>query len=246
MSVDPHSLSREEVAHYHEYGYCGPYTLCSPEEMAEIRPRIERVLATMPEAWDEPRQSRHLDNRVVYDLCTHPAVADRMICILGDNLILWRSAMFIKEQGAKEIPWHQDQNYWPLEPKLNISAWIAIDPAKKYNSCVQLLPGSHKNTYSHIPLDGTLFEEGVENSAVDDSNAVHMELEPGQFFLFTEKTLHRSDAHEGTARRIGLVSRVTVPFVNVDHSQLVPTHGCVLFRGEDRMGFNTMRQPPES
>ena len=33
----------EEVARYHTEGYLGPYTLCSPEEMATIRARIETV-----------------------------------------------------------------------------------------------------------------------------------------------------------------------------------------------------------
>jgi ectoine hydroxylase-related dioxygenase (phytanoyl-CoA dioxygenase family) len=36
---------------------------------------------------------------------------------------------FVKEPVAKEIPWHQDFNYWPLEPPIIVSAWIAIDPS---------------------------------------------------------------------------------------------------------------------
>ena len=77
-----------------------------------------------------------------------------MAALYGPDLLLWRTNFFVKEPGAKEIPWHlfvvrkaldtlvgdnkrkssslalrQDRNYWPLEPPIIISAWIAVDAA---------------------------------------------------------------------------------------------------------------------
>ena len=101
-----------------------------------------------------PCQSRHLDDRVVWDLCSRPAIVERMAALFGGDLILWRSNFFNKEPGDIAVPWHQDQNYWPLEPVINISAWLALDDVTTENSCVQIIPGSHKRVVPHVKSVG--------------------------------------------------------------------------------------------
>ena len=73
-----------------------------------------------------------------------------MAALYGPDLLLWRTNFFVKEPGAKEIPWHQDFNYWPLEPPIIISAWIAVDAATLENSCLQIIPGSHRKVVPHV------------------------------------------------------------------------------------------------
>jgi hypothetical protein len=243
------TLNAEEKRFFEENGYLGPYTLCSPEEMAVIRAQIEReVLAKPPVAFKAAAcQSRHLDCRVVYDLCSHPAVVERMAGLFGPDLVLWRSNFFTKEPGSKEIPWHQDWNYWPIEPVINISAWLAIDPATKENSCVQLLPGTHKQEIKHVKSAGEMaFGEMADVSGIDTSKAVDMELQPGQFFLFNERTLHHSEPNRSNKRRIGLAIRVTVPSVKVHHDKLYEGHRVIVIRGEDRPKLNRIAPPPEA
>ena len=71
-----YSLSRAEIQRFHDEGYLGPFVLCSPAQMAEYRAQIvDRVL---PAVMARADKQRHLDERVVYDLCTHPAVLDRI------------------------------------------------------------------------------------------------------------------------------------------------------------------------
>ncbi|HZS87178.1 MAG TPA: hypothetical protein VFE42_06795 [Chloroflexota bacterium] len=50
MTTAAYALSPEEVARFHEDGFlAGPYQLCTPEEMATIRERIDReVFGTEP------------------------------------------------------------------------------------------------------------------------------------------------------------------------------------------------------
>src|ERR671927_1618534 len=84
------ALSREEIAHFHDQGYLGPYTLCTPEEMAAIRRRIEdEVLTTDGPNPKQRLQCRHLDHRLVYDVVTDPAIVGRMASLYGDDLVLW-------------------------------------------------------------------------------------------------------------------------------------------------------------
>src|SRR5438309_968787 len=42
-----------------------------------------------------------------------------------------------------EVPWHQDNGYWKLEPPGAASCWIALDDATLENGCMWVIPGSH-------------------------------------------------------------------------------------------------------
>jgi hypothetical protein len=242
------TLTNQEIAFFHKNGYLGPIAACSPEEMALIRAEIESDVLTTPGPNPKNKlQSRHMDQPVVYDLATCPAILDRMKCLYGQDLILWATYFFVKEPGGKEIPWHQDLNYWPLEPVINISAWIAIDPVTVENSCVRIIPGSHKKVLPHTESpDGMAFQEMADPNSFDASKAINMELKPGEFFLFNEKLLHQSEPNRSQKRRMGMTVRVTVPFVKLeqDVSPLHPGHKAIVVSGEDRLGFNRLGKPP--
>lgn len=241
-------LTAQEIAFFHKNGYLGPIAACTPEEMTLIRAEIERdVLATPGPNPKNKLQSRHMDQPVVYDLATRPAILERMKCLYGQDLILWATFFFVKEPGGKEIPWHQDLNYWPLEPVINISAWIAIDPATVENSCVRIIPGSHKKVLPHTTSpDGMAFQEMADLNFFDPSKAINMELKPGEFFLFNEKLLHQSNPNHSQKRRMGMTVRVTVPFVKMEQDvhPLHPGHEALLIAGEDLLGFNRLGKPP--
>jgi hypothetical protein len=247
LQIEPAGLTRAEQLFFEENGYLGPYAACTPEEMASIRKQIEDEVFTTESPWQKVRgQSRHLDKVVVYDLCTRPAILERMAGILGPDLVLWRSNFFVKEPGGKEIPWHQDYNYWPIKPEINCTAWMAIDPVTVENSCPRLIPGSHRVALEHVKAGQEMsFQEMVNPRFIDESKAINMELKPGEFFLFNEKTLHQSNPNRSNKRRMGLAVRITVPRVKVDHSQLFEGHKVILVRGEDRYKLNQTTGPTE-
>lgn len=242
-----HALSKEQVAQFHRDGYLSPLTFCSPDEMADLRGRLEAEVfeKISPHKGCGFMQSRHLDSRLVWEICSHPSIVEKMASIMGPDLILWRSNFFNKTPGAKSIPWHQDFNYWPLDPALNISAWLAIDRATVANSCVQIIPGSHRKIVPHIAAgDEYQFKERAHPDHYDEGKAEMLELEPGQFFLFNERTLHFSEPNSSDERRTGLAVRVTVPFVKVHHDELFEAHRNIVLCGNDYMGFNKLQEPP--
>jgi ectoine hydroxylase-related dioxygenase (phytanoyl-CoA dioxygenase family) len=236
-------LSPEQVRAFHEQGYLGPLRACSPEEMDGLRQYIDRHVLPTDGPAGPPHKDRHVDHRPVYDLVTRKAILDPMAAIFGENLLLWAVYLWEKGPDGKEIPWHQDANFWPIEPALNISAWIAIDPATRENSCPRLLPGSHKKVIPHVADErDTLFGERADPNCFDEKEAVEMVLEPGEFFLFTEKTLHASPPNRSTNRRLGMSMRVTLPIVRV--TPLYEAHRPIVVRGHDPMGFNEHGTPP--
>jgi ectoine hydroxylase-related dioxygenase (phytanoyl-CoA dioxygenase family) len=134
-----------------------------------------------------------------------------------------------------------------LEPVVNISAWLAIDKCTSENSCVRIIPGSHKKVVPHVKSSqGMAFGEMADPAYIDESKVVEMPLEPGEFFLFNEKLLHHSFKNMSDKRRIGLSMRVTVPFVKITHDvgPLFPGHAAILLSGKDVLGFNRLVEPP--
>lgn len=243
-ATQDHTLTPAEVEQFHRDGYLGPFDLFTPDEMAELRPRIDDVLASAPPDHTEHQHNRHLESRVVWDLASHPKIIGRMNCIFGPDLLLWRTNFFIKHQGGKEIPWHQDAAYWPIEPAIVSSAWIAIDDSTIENACVQIIPGSHRRILPTVPAGEEMeFHAMADMTDVDTSKMINLEMKAGQFILFNERTLHHSHRNDSPKRRIGLAIRTILPIVRVLRADS-PRHKMVILSGEDRMGFNELTDPP--
>ncbi len=239
--ASPNRLSRAEVDFYIENGYLGPYAAMPPGAMTAIREDIdEHVLNSDGPNPRRPLQSRHMDNRSVYDLASQPAIIDRIAALLGPDLVVWTTNFWLKEPGSAEIPWHQDINFWPLEPPVNISAWIAIDDVTVENACLRVIPGSHRQSLPHRRSPAEMaIHEMAEPAAYDESRALNMELKAGEFFLFSERLLHASAKNQSNKRRLGLAIRVTLPMVHIfQDSHLHPGHSAILAKGQDLMGFN--------
>ncbi|MFC5590301.1 phytanoyl-CoA dioxygenase family protein [Sporosarcina soli] len=251
-------LSVEQVRKYHEEGYLGPFTLCSPDEMAKIREKLVNEIDV-----EKNPHSQHTNHKLVYDLCTHENVIKPIQSIFGESLVLWRSVFWCKNPGEKAVPWHQDAYYWPIEPAINITAWLAIDPAFASNSCVQVIPGSHKSVVPHISSNKSdnmsiFHAKEADLNYVNTDEAIPMELEPGQFFLFNERLLHYSAPNTSDQRRIGLAIRITLPFVKIggeqDSEQRFEKSGIFnpskiqegnnFLIGEDTVGINKYGVPP--
>jgi hypothetical protein len=239
-------LSKFEIDEFHNNGFSGPFAVCQPHEMASLWATIEEKVLPTPGVWKEhPEQLRHQDSRLVYDLCAHPEITGRLASLIGPDLLIWRSNFFVKEPGGKEVPWHQDVNYWKLDPPINLTAWLAFNEVTTENSCVQFIPGSQNKVVPHIKAGPEMhFAEMADPTSFDSGKAVNMILKPGEFFIFNERVLHHSDANRSNGRRLSMVIRYTVPFVKVP--PLIPEHRMFMVSGEDRFGFNTLGQPPKA
>lgn len=245
-------LTPQQIQFFEENGYVGPFTALPKEAMPNIREHINTKVINHPSGFHRNAgQCRHFDDETVWQLCKNPHVLSTTQSLLGPNIVLWRSNFFAKPPGGVAVPWHQDGEYWPLDPQVNITAWLAIDPATKENSCVRVIPGSHKHALPHIIFDEeerkhNALRYQVDLSHVDESKAIDIELKPGEFFLFNEKTLHYSPPNHSDKHRLGLAIRMTAPQVNVNHDKVTTDHYCVLLSGEDTHQLNTYGRPFES
>lgn len=237
---------------FHEQGFLGPFTLCAEAEMRTMRPEITACLASEPTAdaaahTPERRgHNRHLDQPRIHALATHPHLLRRVAPLLGGDVLVWRVHAFDKGPGAGEIPWHQDAHYWPLEPAVVVTAWIACDRTTPENGCLEVVPGSHAFRFPSLvdPAQrAALSITAPDLTGVDLHSALSLPMAPGQCLLFNERLLHRSGPNATAGPRLGLSVRCIPPLTRILQYDGAG-HGVVLATGTDRCGFNRHAQPP--
>jgi ectoine hydroxylase-related dioxygenase (phytanoyl-CoA dioxygenase family) len=224
------TLSGKDVALYRRQGFLGPFELCTPKQMREHRSKLEQVLAS-PGPTSRPVMFRHFDSQLTYELCSHPAVLGRITSILGPDLVFWHSSFFEKPPGDVEVPWHQDGHFWPLDPVVNVTAWIAIEDATRDNGCLEFSPGSHEERIPHVKFATSgRFRERADPHQLRISNPVQLEVKAGQFILFDAWVLHRSAANFSAQRRLALSARLTTPTVTIDSSRYFTGYKAISIR----------------
>jgi len=204
-------------------GFAGPFRAASERQIVAVAETIERrVLTSEGPSPEAPVQSRHLDSADVLELCTRPEIVERIAAVLGPQIVLWRSNFFPKTPGEAELEWHRDAPHWGkiLQPMINVSAWLAIDPSTRMNGCVSVIPGSNHRQYAATGED----DKFVVVNREEAEGAIPMELAPGEFFIFNQNVVHSSSANVSQARRLGLAIRYTLPNVVVDHEAIFPGH----------------------
>ncbi len=279
-----YQLTQAQLDSFHKKGFTEIFQLCKPDEMAKIRAKINSEVINTPSdiyGFDTGRD-RHLDRRVIYDLITHPAIAERAAQILGEDLYIWRSNFFFKPPGAPETAWHQTNVFKEfvdhpiLEPPdsnslFQLTVWIAIDEANLKNGCVQLVPGTHRELAPVIKTDEEVkgddkygfdqqgfFGYNLKREvAFDTKDIVNMECKPGEFFIFTQRTMHGSPPNTTDKSRLAINCRIIqdnvkayhhfLPENKIEHYGLtfdLSKWGCVLLHGEDRLKNNKIALRP--
>ncbi|MDY3563777.1 phytanoyl-CoA dioxygenase family protein [Gemmata sp. JC673] len=259
-------LSDDQVRSFYENGFLGPFTLCPPEEMAALREEVLRDMERPSRVYGfRTGRDRHLDCESVYRLACRCALTERLAQLMGPNLLMWRSQVFIKPPGAPAVAWHQASTYL-LEhvyrpalypPDLNVlfqlGVWVAFDDVDLANGCLQFVPGSHRriNTIRLVSNRGGFGAASFEfDCPIDPEKVVSMEMKAGQFVIFTEQTAHGSPPNRSSRLRRGMAFRVIPPEV-VAYGD-APVHrvsylnetydltrwGTVVLRGNDTAGLN--------
>ncbi len=146
------------------------------------------------------------------EVCSHPRLLDAVEAILGPNLILVYSSMFIKMPGdGRSVGWHQDNNYWTSVHGTDVvTVWLALDDTNADNAAMQIIPGSHRG-YRELDTVAAREEETlrkkVEVAPEVEATAVLMEMGAGSVSIHDSYILHGSQVNESQRRRAGYTIR---------------------------------------
>ena len=147
------------------------------------------------------------------DFARDPELLDLVEQLIGPDLILWGVTIFGKPAGVgKATPWHQDGDYYPIEPLETLTVWISLDGSTPEQGCMRYIPGSHRDhcIYSHHfeHRDDYTLAQVIDDDQVDLSLARDIVLEPGQISLHDVYLVHGSGANHSDRNRMGLVFRI--------------------------------------
>ncbi len=234
----PGTLTQDQIDRYRQDGYVTPVSAISAERAGALKSRYDALRALgETEATATLRSKPHLVLPWLYDLVLDPAVTEPVSAILGPNLLAWGSSFFAKPAGDPGyVTWHQDANYWGLEPHEVLTAWIAFSPSRRENGCMRMIPGSqdagaldHRDTFAK----DNLLTRGQEVAVkVDEARAVDIILEPGEMSLHHVGIVHGSEANISAIPRIGFAIRYIASHVRQIGGRTTAT----LARGVDEHG----------
>lgn len=217
----PAALSQDDVARCRRDGLIVSPDCLPADLLARMRGALDRLLDSRREIPPESLICPHLPYgeahdaaaaREWFEFCTHPLILDKVEQLIGPDIILWGSQVFCKPaRTGREVPWHQDGQYWPIRPLATCSAWIALDDVDAENGCMRFIPGSHRSgsIYAHRISDreGIVLNQEVEPDQFDEGQARDDCLRAGEFSLHDVFLIHGSRANRSPRRRAGFVIR---------------------------------------
>jgi ectoine hydroxylase-related dioxygenase (phytanoyl-CoA dioxygenase family) len=252
-------LSTEEIGRYHDRGYVIPRYRLPADALQRLRDGVQRVLATYTDVAQEDLANPHMipssgpQPNPFLEAAGNAAILDMVGQLLGPDLILWITRILCKPAlNGREVPWHQDGEYWPMRPLATCSVWIAIDPVSAENGCMRFIPGSHRRQelYRHHATErkNLVLNLELDQDQFDESSAVNVELEAGQMSLHDVRLIHGSAANNSGRRRAALIMRY-MPATSLYDRSLVRQRRdnspfnifdqpLMLMRGIDRSGRN--------
>ncbi|SDT22132.1 phytanoyl-CoA dioxygenase family protein [Microlunatus soli] len=130
-----------------------------------------------------------------------PSVIDVLTRVIGPNVKVMQSMLFVKAEGKPGQPWHQDEYVIPTRDRSLTAVWIALDDATVDNGCLWVLPGSHRRgvLYPDRVQNDPGFDCSIEafNLPYADQDAVPVEIPAGAAVIFNGYLLHRSLRNSG-------------------------------------------------
>ena len=206
-------LNKDEISRYREDGLIVPDYRLPDELLTTLQQEVDHLIARNPGVRPEHLSGAHnpwgqsaklVGSTVFLDLCQFPEILDMVEQLIGPDIVLWGSQLFCKPAGkGLAVPWHQDGQYWPLDPLATVTVRVAIEDSIPENGCMRYIPGSHKSrvlerheitTASNMALKQQLPE-------IDESQGRDVVLLAGQISIHDVYMIHGSAENRSAKRR---------------------------------------------
>ena len=212
----PKILKKEQIEQYYDQGFISPVRVISEQEAHSIKQELEMVESEFPEEINaESRNNLHLSFAFLDALAHNEIIVDAMEDLIGPNISLWASVMFIKEPSSKQyVSWHQDATYMGLDSLNFPTPWVALSPSNKETGCMTMIAGSHKTKiqeHEDTFAKNNILTRGQVIQNVDESKAVDLILEPGEMSIHHGAVIHGSQPNNSNHRRIGFSLQSYMP-----------------------------------
>ena len=220
-------LNIDQKKFYQKNGYLVPSLKLETDFVEEMNIAVDKFLINNPDITIERAACPHLPGGISNSQLIDEELSNKFLQfgfnkkiikvvseIIGDDIILWSMHPMIKAaKTGKEIPWHQDGKYWPIEPLATVTVWIALGDVNKDNGCMQFIPGSHKNNllphkqkkkndenYGSLDLH-------IDKNSFSEEYKTYCEIKKSEISIHDVFLLHKSDPNISNTERRALAIR---------------------------------------
>ena len=206
-------LSDAEIARFHEEGLVIPDYRLPDQMLARMRAEVDDLIARHPDIRPEMLSGAHnpwgQSAKVVgswawLEFCRFREIVDMAEQLIGPDIILWGSQLFCKPAGhGMAVPWHQDGQYWPIDPLATVTVRIAIEDSLPENGCMRYIPGSHRSrdVVAHEIVEGANVAIKQQVTELDESLARDDVLHAGEISIHDVYLIHGSSENRSDKRR---------------------------------------------
>lgn len=172
-------LSKEEAEAYQEVIKSAATKYNSEKRKLEDRDTYGKAFLQIMNLWKEDEAAKKF------------VLAKRFAKIAADllgvkNVRLYHDQALFKEPGGGPTPWHQDQNYWPLNTKNTVTMWMPlVDIPNLDMGMLTFASGSQKkgNVFDFVISDESenAFEDYVKKNRFEISRPSYMKAGDATF-----------------------------------------------------------------
>lgn len=186
-------LTPEQIESYRQNGHILLRGVCAPEEIAAYRDVLSAVTyqnntntLPMEERSTYAKAFIQIGNLWQRDEGARKFTLARRFAkiaadLMGvDGIRLYHDQALYKEAGGGHTPWHQDQNYWPLDTPNTVTMWMPLVDITPEMGTMTFASGSHRN--------GNLTDLLIS----DESEAVYQELIAERGFTLSQTPAMRA------------------------------------------------------
>lgn len=223
MPCDSPLIAQEHIQAFQRDGAVCLRQLLSPAAIATLREGIDynlRHLSTRAKVASRPEDP----GLFVEDFCTwqdnsyyqeiifhHGLGAVAALLMASQQVRLYHDHLLVKEAHTQQsTPWHQDQPYYNVAGRQNVSFWIPVDPINRVTT-LEFVAGSHLGPWlmprSFMTQEAKWFPPG-SLAELPDIEAKRQQFpiigwatEPGDVVCFHMLTLHAAPGVAGSVRR---------------------------------------------
>jgi ectoine hydroxylase-related dioxygenase (phytanoyl-CoA dioxygenase family) len=229
---EPYRLTKEQVEHFHEYGYLSGIKLLDNKHIEVLRKELKALV-----------DPKHPGNSLFYEFHTNESENPNSILFhslghwritSGFHDVLWNPAFVMAAHQLLEnkpvrfwhdqlfckpakhggvVAWHQDYSYWTRTIAMqHLTCWTGLDDASKENGCLHYIPKSHKWGLLDAPaLTGDmtgLMDYLNEEQKAEFENPVAIELQKGYATFHHPLMVHGSYENKSEISRRAFVLNV--------------------------------------
>jgi ectoine hydroxylase-related dioxygenase (phytanoyl-CoA dioxygenase family) len=144
------------------------------------------------------------------DVLWHGPVVDRVAALIGPDVKFHHCKLNLKLPGmGTYVGWHQDH---PFDPHTNdsvLAALVMLDDMNEENGCLMVVPGSHRERYSHYKGDKFVGEIAAELAPEFSRRAVSLVGKAGDVVLIDTWMVHGSAPNRAMKPRRMLICDYT-------------------------------------